>query len=102
MAKVHAEMLETWGLNFSSVASFFRLKPKDIDIQSNVDLYDSGIASVADTATATATETVSVKYPDHPIAALHGLFDDDPMWQDYLEAIKEIREQEKSLDAFIE
>ena len=43
---------------------------------------------------ATASNTVSVSRRAHRLAPLSGLFSDDPMWSEYLQAIEEIRREE--------
>ena len=42
----------------------------------------------------TAANTVNVSRHAHRLAPLSGLFADDPMWSEYLQAIEQIRREE--------
>lgn len=55
------------------------------------------ITDSADNQTA-AANTVSVTRPVHRLAALAGMFADDPMWPEYLEAVRSIRAEEDVLE----
>lgn len=63
--------------------------------------FNLAVNIVADSAEANytaATNTVSVTRPVHRLAALAGMFADDPMWPEYLEAIRSIRAEEDVLE----
>ncbi len=37
-------------------------------------------------------------YENHPLAPLSGMFAEDPLWPEYLQAIKQIRQEDDALD----
>jgi hypothetical protein len=47
---------------------------------------------------ATGANTVSVSQQAHRLAPLSGLFADDPMWAEYLQAIEQIRREDQAED----
>ncbi|HEY2970891.1 MAG TPA: hypothetical protein VGJ48_00130 [Pyrinomonadaceae bacterium] len=49
---------------------------------------------IADLANRTVSNTVNVERSTHRLAGLAGLFADDPMWSEYLIALRDIRREE--------
>ena len=60
--------------------------------------YNQGMAPTSKAATAEQEEAQpasrqSPNLPDHPVAHTAGLFAEDPLWEDFIEAMKEERLQ---------
>jgi hypothetical protein len=50
------------------------------------------------TMTELASVPRSVVNEPHPLARVSGLFADDPLWPEYLQAIKQLREEDDALE----
>ena len=58
-------------------------------------------ADLSRSGSTAAANTVNVSQDSskaHPLAAVSGLFADDPLWPEYLKAIEEIRDEDKALE----
>jgi hypothetical protein len=60
------------------------------------------VAQTSRTIAETISVPQSVMYEAHPLASVSGLFADDPLWSEYLEAIKQIREEDDALENQVE
>jgi hypothetical protein len=61
--------------------------------------FHSAIQSLEERNRQTASNTPTVTQNKHRLASLSGLFADDPMWPEYLEALKKIREDDDLVNA---
>jgi hypothetical protein len=64
--------------------------------------YEADASSFGGSTAAANTVNVSQQSPPstHPLAAVSGLFANDPLWQEYLKAIEEIRNEDEALEDF--
>lgn len=57
---------------------------------------DNRAPSERETVANTRTVPQSTTYENHPLASVSGLFADDPLWNEYLQAIREIEEEDET------
>lgn len=63
-----------------------------------VGVSNSCAVSASDLGSTAAANTVNVSqspHETHPLTAVSGLFANDPLWSEYLQAIKEIEEEDE-------